>query len=97
MTQNLNKSSEGNEIKLPDDVLQKVEEMERKAQKERAESYARKMAEKTPTERAEVESERKKLEELEFAAETKTEAELQREDEKAIEIFDRLKLKNKEV
>ncbi len=70
--------------------------MERKARQEQAEAFAREMAHKTPKQREEMEKERKRLEEIEFAPETKTEEELKREDERAIKIFDQLKAKNRE-
>lgn len=95
MTQNSNNSSKENEIRLPDNVLKKVEEIERKARQERAKESARKMVQRTPKQREEMEKERKRLEEIEFAPETKTEEELKREDERAIKIFDQLKAKNK--
>jgi hypothetical protein len=95
MTQNSSNSSKENEIRLPDNVLKKIEEIERKARKEQAEASARKMAQRTPNQREEMEKERKRLEEIEFAPETKTEEELKREDERAIKIFDQLKAKNK--
>ena len=95
MTQNSNNSAKENEIRLPDNVLKQVEEMERKARQERAEAFAREMAHKTPKQREEMEKERKRLEEIEFAPETKTEEELKREEERAIKIFNQLKAKKK--
>lgn len=95
MTQNSNNSSKENEIKLPDNVLKQVEEMERKARQEQAEAFAREMAQKTPKEREEMEKERKRLKEIEFAPETRTEEEIKREDERATRIFDELKAKRK--
>ncbi len=95
MTQNSNHSSKENEIILPDNVLKKIEEMERKAQQDQADAFAREMAQRTPKQRQEMEEERKRLEEIEFAPETKTEEELKREDERAIRIFDELKAKRK--
>lgn len=96
MTQNSNDSAKENEIQLPDNLLKQVEAMEKKARRERAEASARRMAQKTPKQREEMEKERKKLEEIEFAPETRTEEEIRREDERAIKIFDQLKPKNRQ-
>ncbi|MCY7272482.1 MAG: hypothetical protein LH702_01720 [Phormidesmis sp. CAN_BIN44] len=101
MTQNPNNSSNEirkndlNEIILPEHMLKKIEEMERKAQREQAEASAIKMAQKTPKEREEMEKERKRLDEIEFAPETRTKEEVMREEERAIKIFDELKAKRK--
>lgn len=97
MTQNSNNSSNEikknglNEVILADYVLNKIEEMERKVHHEQAEASAIRMAQKTPKEREEMEKERKRLDEIEFAPETRTKEEIMREEERAIRIFDELK------
>lgn len=95
MTQNSSHRSKENEIKLPDNVLKKIEEMERKAQHEQAEASAKKMAQKTPKGREEMEKERKRLDEIESAPETRTKEEIQQAEERAIRIFDEFKAKRK--
>lgn len=87
MAQNLNKGASNNEIRLPDNVLKQIEEVERKARQEQAEAFARDMARKTPKEREAAEKERKRLKEAELAPEVKTDEELRREDEKALKVF----------
>ncbi|MBW4557426.1 MAG: hypothetical protein KME59_16080 [Trichormus sp. ATA11-4-KO1] len=95
MAQNSNKGSSNNEIRLPDNVLKQIEEMERKARQEQADAFARDMARKTPKEREAAEKERKRLKEVELAPEVKTDEELRREDERAIKVLRELKAKKK--
>lgn len=49
-TQNSNNSSKENEIKSPDNMLKKIEKMERKTQHEHAEASVRRMAQRTQKE-----------------------------------------------
>lgn len=101
MTQNSN--SRSNEIKkndlgeliLPDKVQQQVEEVEKKARQEQAERSARRMAQRTPKEREEMQKERKKLEEIERLPESRTEEEIKRDEEKAMDILNQLREKKK--
>lgn len=90
-----NSNNDSNEIKLPEQVLKQLEELERKAQQEANDAFAREMAQKAPEERDELEQEMKRLKETKFAPETRTEAELEQEDERAIKIFNELKAKRK--
>ena len=101
MTQSSNNSlsefrkNDLNEIILPEHVLKKIAEIERKDKHEQAEASAIRMAQKTPKEREEMEKERKSLDEIEFAPETRTKEEIIREEERAIKIFDELTAKRK--
>ena len=63
---------------------------------ERAEASARRMVQKTPKQKEEMENERKRLEEIEFAPETRTEEEIKQEDKRAIRIFNQVKAENRE-
>jgi hypothetical protein len=69
--------------------------MEKNARQERTKVSERRMAQKAPKQREEMEKERKKLEEIEFALETRTEEEIKQDDEKTISIFNRFKAKNR--
>lgn len=95
MAQSSNKGLSNNEIRLPDNVLKQIEEVERKARQEQAEAFARDMARKTPKEKEAAEKERKRLKEAELAPEVKTDEELRREDERAIKVLRELKAKKK--
>lgn len=95
MSQNSNKGSSNNEIRLPDNVSKQIEEIERKARQEHADGVARDSARKTPKERESEEKERKKLKDAELAPETRTDEELRREDERAIKLLREMRAKQK--
>jgi hypothetical protein len=95
MSQNSNKGSSNNEIRLPDNVSKQIEEIERKARQEHTDGVARDSARKTPKERESEEKERKKLKDAELAPETRTDEELRREDERVIKLLREMRAKQK--
>lgn len=86
-----NRASEVKPIKLPDEIWKEIEERDRKAQQKRNEAQARELAKKPPKEREETEKEIKKEKETKHTPERRTEEELKQEDERIMQLLDKMR------
>jgi hypothetical protein len=89
MTQKTDKNQK--EIQLPDHVWKEIEERDKKVQQKRNEDQAKELAKKPPKEREEIEKELKRMKEMEFAPESRTEEELRLEDERVMKQLEKMR------
>ena len=86
-----NKVSEVKPIKLPDEIWKEIEERDRKSQQKRNEDYAIELEKKPPEEREKIEKEIKWEKENKYAPERRTEEELKQEDERIMQLLDKMR------
>lgn len=93
MTQKLDKDpkenrvSEVKPIKLPDEIWKEIQERDKKSQQKLNEDAARDLAKKSPEERKKIENEK----EAKYAPEKRTEEELKQEDERIMQLLDKMR------